>query len=171
MSVPMALTVGRQPGADHSPDQRRQRVAAADGEESDDEIVDRQRHGDERRADDDRPDDRQCHGEKGAKRARAQIARALDDPVVEIGHARMDDQDDEGLGEEHMADDDGDQAELQPEADEERKQRHGQHQRRQHHRQGQDAHCESGPPRRKATQARSPPWCRRSPRSPRRSAR
>ena len=50
---------------------------------------------------------------KACKRARAEIARALDHARVEIDHARMHDQDDERLREKHMAEDDRRQAELE----------------------------------------------------------
>ena len=72
--------------ADHRVDLHRQRgrgAPGAGGEEGDDELVDREREGEQRAGDDGRQDHRQRDAAEGGERRGAEIGRGLDDRPVE----------------------------------------------------------------------------------------
>ena len=88
-------------------------------EEGDDELVDREREGEQGTGDDRRQKNREGHAPEGHPGRCAQITRGLNDRIVEMLEPRPDHRTDEGQIEDDVADDDRVQAERHIEQREE----------------------------------------------------
>ena len=110
------------------------RVARADREKGDDEIVDREGHGDQGGADNRWSDHRQDDRREGFERRCPEVASTLHHRPVERRHPGIDDQDHERQREQKVADDHREPAEWQADEGVEAEQGNGEHQGWQHER-------------------------------------